>query len=167
MEPIDAIEAWELPYHLGCVVKYIARHRHKGGVIDLRKAKWYLERYIEVESMKNADYEDQALRTENTDYDEIGIRAKAFARVLHAACGIASESGELMDNVKACMFYGRNLDKRNVVEECGDLLWYIAVALDAVDSSIDRAMEANIQKLNNRYQGGGFSSDRAIERVDK
>ena len=44
---IDAIEAWELPYHLGNVVKYVARAKHKGDELtDLRKARWYLDRYI-------------------------------------------------------------------------------------------------------------------------
>lgn len=47
VEPIDVIEAWELPHHLACVVKYIARHRHKGRPIeDLKKARWYMDRYI-------------------------------------------------------------------------------------------------------------------------
>jgi hypothetical protein len=47
VEVIDAIEAWGLPYHLGNVVKYVARAAHKGDELtDLRKARWYLGRYI-------------------------------------------------------------------------------------------------------------------------
>ena len=47
-EPIDVIEAWALPFHLGCVIKYIARAQHKGEEAeDLRKALWYLSRYVE------------------------------------------------------------------------------------------------------------------------
>ena len=47
VEVIDAIEAWELSYHLGNVVKYVARAKHKGDELtDLRKARWYLDRYI-------------------------------------------------------------------------------------------------------------------------
>ena len=47
VEVIDAIEAWELDYHLGNVVKYIARAFHKGDPLeDLRKAEWYLKRRI-------------------------------------------------------------------------------------------------------------------------
>lgn len=46
-EVIDVIEAWGLPYHLGNVVKYIARANLKGKYIeDLKKARWYLDRYI-------------------------------------------------------------------------------------------------------------------------
>lgn len=47
VEPIAAVEAWNLNFNLGNVVKYIARHKHKNGLEDLRKARWYLEREIE------------------------------------------------------------------------------------------------------------------------
>jgi Protein of unknwon function (DUF3310) len=47
IQPIDVIEDWSLDFHLGCVVKYIARAEHKGSPLeDLRKARWYLERAI-------------------------------------------------------------------------------------------------------------------------
>lgn len=49
MEVIDAIEGLELGFHAGNVVKYVARYKLKGGVEDLRKARWYLERLIELE----------------------------------------------------------------------------------------------------------------------
>lgn len=48
-EPIDVIEAWELSYSLGAVIKYIARAGHKPGndhVTDLKKAAWFLDREI-------------------------------------------------------------------------------------------------------------------------
>jgi len=48
IEVIDAIEAWSLGFHLGNVVKYVARAAHKGSYLeDLRKARWYLDREIE------------------------------------------------------------------------------------------------------------------------
>ena len=48
IEAIDAIEAWELGFHLGNVVKYIARagRKTKDGLRDLKKAEWYLSREI-------------------------------------------------------------------------------------------------------------------------
>ena len=47
IEVIDAIEAWDLGFHLGNVVKYVARSEHKGGQLeDLKKAQWYLNRKI-------------------------------------------------------------------------------------------------------------------------
>ena len=48
LEVIDFIEAKELSYHLGNVVKYIVRAGHKNAdpLQDLQKARWYLERAI-------------------------------------------------------------------------------------------------------------------------
>jgi len=47
IETIDFIEAKELNYHLGNVVKYVTRSGHKGDKLkDLEKAQWYLNRAI-------------------------------------------------------------------------------------------------------------------------
>lgn len=47
IEVIEVIEAWNLGFHLGNVVKYVARSPYKGKQLqDLKKAKWYLEREI-------------------------------------------------------------------------------------------------------------------------
>ena len=49
IETIDFIEAKNLGYNLGNVVKYITRADHKGNKLeDLRKAQWYLTRAIET-----------------------------------------------------------------------------------------------------------------------
>ena len=47
IETIDFIEAKDLNYRLGNVIKYVSRAGKKGDPLeDLRKAKWYLEREI-------------------------------------------------------------------------------------------------------------------------
>lgn len=47
IEVIDFIEDQQLPYHLGNVIKYIARAGYKGDKLeDLKKARWCLDRYI-------------------------------------------------------------------------------------------------------------------------
>ena len=48
-EAIKVIEAWELNFHLGNVIKYISRAGKKDLTKtkeDILKAKWYLDRYI-------------------------------------------------------------------------------------------------------------------------
>ena len=48
IEVIDFIEDQQLGYHLGNVVKYIARAKHKGDYLEnLKKAQWYLNREVE------------------------------------------------------------------------------------------------------------------------
>lgn len=49
IQPISFIEAAQLGYHAGNVVKYLARYKYKNGLEDLKKAKWYLDRLIEIE----------------------------------------------------------------------------------------------------------------------
>lgn len=49
-EAIKVIEAWNLDFCLGNVIKYISRAGKKEGnslIQDLEKAKWYLERRIQ------------------------------------------------------------------------------------------------------------------------
>ena len=49
IEAIDAIEDWNLGFHDGNALKYIARHKHKQNPCeDIEKAIWYLERHLEI-----------------------------------------------------------------------------------------------------------------------
>ena len=62
IEVIDAIEAWELGFHLGNVVKYVARAQRKGRLLeDLKKARWYLDREIgRLERKQSREGEEMA-----------------------------------------------------------------------------------------------------------
>ena len=54
-EAIKVIEAWGLDFHLGNAVKYIARAGKKNPdteIEDLRKAVWYINRFIEMKEGK-------------------------------------------------------------------------------------------------------------------
>ena len=53
IECIEAIEAQLTSeeyrgYLKGCIAKYIWRERHKGGTESLKKARWYLDRLIDL-----------------------------------------------------------------------------------------------------------------------
>ena len=46
-EAIKVIEAWNLNFNIGNVIKYLARAGKKGDILeDLKKARWYLDREI-------------------------------------------------------------------------------------------------------------------------
>lgn len=104
-------------------------------------------------------------RTEQMDLGAIAVRLGNVdtIRLLHAAIGLSTESGELQDQVKRHLFYGKPLDRVNLIEEVGDVLWYAAVALMAVGSSFEVAMQANAAKLQKRY-AAGFSETEAVGR---
>jgi len=49
-EAIKVIEAWGVGFHIGNVLKYLSRAGKKDSKLeDLKKAQWYLTRYIELE----------------------------------------------------------------------------------------------------------------------
>jgi hypothetical protein len=48
-QPIEVIEKWGWTFHLATMLQYLARAGYKDDEIaDLEKAKWYLERHIEI-----------------------------------------------------------------------------------------------------------------------
>ena len=49
IQPAEFIHANNVPYLEGCVIKYLCRHRRKGGKLDLLKAKHYIDLIIELE----------------------------------------------------------------------------------------------------------------------
>ena len=55
IECIDYINACNFDYLEGNIVKYITRYKHKNGVMDLRKAEFYLRMLIERELNGNGD----------------------------------------------------------------------------------------------------------------
>jgi NTP pyrophosphatase (non-canonical NTP hydrolase) len=83
--------------------------------------------------------------------------------MLHAAMGIATESGELLDALKKHLFYGGPLDIVNLIEEAGDLFYYTEILLDVLNIPTSEVRAKNKAKLEARY-GGKFSSDRALNR---
>ncbi len=108
-------------------------------------------------------YIDDAIRT------EAGINLHRFdgppwkLRLLHAGMGMATESGEFLDQLKKHLFYGKDLDETNLIEELGDLMWYIAVAASALGVTIEKFQRLNIDKLKARYPER-FSEERAENR---
>ena len=50
IQPWDYIASNNLGYFEGNIVKYVSRWRDKGGIEDLRKARHYLDKLIEVEN---------------------------------------------------------------------------------------------------------------------
>lgn len=86
--------------------------------------------------------------------------------LLHAALGLMSEAGEIVEEVVTSIIQDRPVDVENMKEEAGDECWYLALLLRAVNSSFDEVMEQNIEKLAKRYPDK-FSSEDALARADK
>jgi NTP pyrophosphatase (non-canonical NTP hydrolase) len=83
--------------------------------------------------------------------------------LLHAGMGMATEAGEFLDTLKKHRFYGKPIDVGNLIEECGDLLWYCAAAARGLGVSLDDIAQANIAKLRARFPDG-FAAHDAMHR---
>jgi len=46
IQPIEYINANNLGYHVGNVIKYVTRYKDKNGLEDLLKAEWYIQDLI-------------------------------------------------------------------------------------------------------------------------
>ena len=54
IQPWDYIAAQNLGYFEGNIVKYVSRWKVKGGVDDLKKARHYLDKLIEISEVGGA-----------------------------------------------------------------------------------------------------------------
>ena len=81
-------------------------------------------------------------------------------RLLTASVGISAEGGEFMEIVKKMVFQGKPWDEHNrkhLIIELGDVMWYVMQACMALDVSLDEVVEGNVDKLKKRYPGGEFN----------
>jgi len=88
-------------------------------------------------------------------------------RLLHHSIGVSGEAGELIDTIKKHVFYGSPLDVKNVIEEAGDLMWYLTRLLSQLGYSLEDAMAFNHDKLNKKRYANGYSDMAAVARMDK
>lgn len=86
---------------------------------------------------------------------------------MHAALGVAGEAGELADAIKKHVVYGKPLDRTNVVEELGDLRFYMQQIMNMHGITDEEVLQFNATKLSNRYPKGSYSNEDAIARADK
>jgi NTP pyrophosphatase (non-canonical NTP hydrolase) len=104
--------------------------------------------------MNSKEYLEGVLKTESADFNAIveRIGERRIVRLLHAAMGLSTEAGEFQDVLKKYVFYGKELDEINLLEECGDLLWYLGIAIHELNSSFEAVMASNHAKLAFRYK---------------
>lgn len=79
-----------------------------------------------------------------------------FIRSLHAAMGLAGESGEVLELFKKELFGYSYEGKRGFTlealeKELGDILWYLTLMTESTGISLEKLYESNAQKLRERY----------------
>lgn len=99
--------------------------------------------------------------------DIIATLTPSKAHLLHMAVGISGEAGELLDAIKKHVVYNKPLDEDNVVEELGDLMFYMQGMMNELSLHPAGVEFQNKQKLMKRYKSAMYSDKAAQDREDK
>tara|TARA_Y100000816_G_scaffold149298_1_gene106110 strand:+ start:2547 stop:2963 length:417 start_codon:yes stop_codon:yes gene_type:complete len=90
------------------------------------------------------------------------------ARLLTAALGLGSETGEFVEIVKKIFLQGKPASEENIFHmkrELGDIMWYWATACIALKLDPYEVIKENQDKLEERY-GEKFEVDRSENRKE-
>ena len=100
--------------------------------------------------MNFKDYQKQAVKT--------AIYSPAVDTV-YPALGLASEAGEVAGKVKKYMRDGGSyiMLRDQLLDELGDVLWYVAAIARDLDIELEEIAEHNIKKLKDRQSRGVIS----------
>jgi len=99
------------------------------------------------------EYQNQARTTANT-------KLTADEALLNWALGLGGECGEFQNLVKKYLFHHVPVSGQALAEELGDVLWYLAMAANAVGYTLADIAIMNTTKLAQRYPQG-FDAGRA------
>lgn len=86
---------------------------------------------------------------------------------MHIGLGVCGEAGELADAIKKEYTYGKPRNRENIVEELGDLRFYMQACQNHYGITEQEILQGNAIKLGKRYAGLFYSDEAAISRADK
>ncbi|MFA5394922.1 MAG: nucleoside triphosphate pyrophosphohydrolase family protein [Methanogenium sp.] len=85
--------------------------------------------------------------------------------ILAYTLGLSGETGEVADIIKKVVYHGHPLDNEALMEELGDVLFYIAAIATTMHFNLADIAALNIEKLKQRYPEG-FSEQASINRCE-
>lgn len=91
----------------------------------------------------------------------VSLSGEPFEKQLSlGALGLGGESGEVVDLIKKVLHHGKPLDKNKLIEELGDVRWYLEYIAASIGVTMEEIETVNIKKLRARYPQG-FSKEAA------
>ncbi len=128
-----------------------------------------------IDFEKYTEFVDAVTSNESKSSESFSVRLRDLyseglpvERLLTAAVGMSAESGEFIEVVKKMIFQGKPVNEENLFHlkrELGDVMWYVAQACMALDTSFDEIIEMNVDKLKARYPGGEFDVHKSENRA--
>ena len=103
-------------------------------------------------------YQVKAQRTSNKELS-------AKDHLLNGLLGLSGEVGECCDIVKKSLYQDRRDFETKLLDELGDVLWYVAETASAIGYTMNEVAIFNIKKLESRYPDG-FDSEKSLHREE-
>lgn len=113
------------------------------------------------------NYSDMVATLAKPGEDILASLTPLKCHLWHMASCIPGEAGELFDAVKKHVIYNKPMDRLNVIEELGDLEFYMEGLRQGLGITREETLAANVTKLGERYKGLKYSDAAAQERADK
>lgn len=85
----------------------------------------------------------------------------------HARGGVCEEAGELSTAIKRHVVYNKPADIPNIIEELGDLRFFMQAVMGLYGISEQQILQHNACKLEERYEQLMFTEEAARARKDK
>ena len=104
------------------------------------------------------EYQESAQRTSNRALDQRG-------HLFNGVLGLSGEAGECADLVKKCYFQDARPIDDALIDELGDVLWYVAETAAARGVTLEEVAQHNVEKLRRRYPVG-FEVQRSLHREE-
>ncbi len=128
--------------------------------IDLKKYENFVEKVTSEESNDWA-YTQARLHELN---DKVNI-----SLLMTGGIGLSSETGELNEIIKKCIFQGKPMDDETIFHckrELGDIIWYWISTCRSLGLDPNEVIEENVKKLESRYPDGEFDVHYSENRQD-
>jgi NTP pyrophosphatase (non-canonical NTP hydrolase) len=87
--------------------------------------------------------------------------------LIHMGMGISTEAAEILDAIKKHVIYNKPLDVENLVEELGDLEFFVKGLMQTLQLTREEIERHNTDKLLKRYPQTQYSDQSAQLRADK
>lgn len=102
-------------------------------------------------------YRDEVLRLCNKELNQ-------EEKLLNGAMGLVGEAGEVIDLLKKFKFHKKPFDRDKLLNEIGDVRWYLELLTIALDTTMEEVEAINTKKLNIRYPNGFSAEDSELRR---
>lgn len=90
----------------------------------------------------------------------------ALAELIHGIIGLFTEAAELMEHLHDVLTGTAPLDHVNVVEEMGDVSWYLALLSKFTGVPLSQVRDINMAKLRKRFPEKFTEEQAALENRD-